>query len=123
MLKDIFVAESYLLNSKIQSLNDNQCAQRLRISTFQINEKTFIYILNHTDKNVAIKNISHNLYIRDSNDKVEFMSVYGNTLYASRGLNNIQPAANEELYFSCDTTKIVDLKLKAYSLSLIKFID
>jgi hypothetical protein len=123
LLKDIFVEGSYRLKSKIQSLNDDGGAERLQISTFQINDMTFIYLLNHTDKSVALKNIYQNLEIRDPDEYVEFMYVYGNTLYASRGLNNIRPVTKEDLYFCSDTTRIVDLKLRPYSLSLIKLIN
>jgi hypothetical protein len=123
LLKDILIEGSYLLKSKIQSLKDDLCIKRLRISTFQINDTTFIYILNHTDKSVALKNIRQNLDIRDPNERVEFMYIYGNTLYASRGLSNIRPAIKEDLSFCSDTTKIVDLKLRPYSISLIKIVD
>jgi len=71
--KHVFVEESYRLMSKIQSPQDDLVTERLRISTFQINDTIFIYILNHTDKSVTLTNIYQNSDYRDPDEFVEFM--------------------------------------------------
>ncbi len=121
LLQRIFREGTGLLKSEL-SVKGSTDNQQLRISAFQNQDTTYIYIINKSDNKFVLHDLIIDSKKIDPDAQIEYSSVYGSTLYASRGLTNFKTTAQETLYFHTDTTVLKDLELKPYGFGLLKLV-